>query len=373
MSRFYQFSKLTCQYPFDAYKDQKTICDTIQIPQKIAFAISNIEIDKALEPIVTVLSALEKKLEENWWNEGVPLLQSVKKTVPTALLILVLIILTPMAIKGVLYFFIAPLASRRTSNCLIPDTSGSIDEIGDLDATQDIRIDISNDAKQINVASTDELLIYPQYITMAPDGGRKDTRLLLNYKFALSSLASGMFALTRFRPDSESAYVVTAMNNPTSKIAVIVIPSGSALVLHPRCLIGIVQHKDLPVTITRHWRLTSLHAWLTLQLRYLVFHGPVKLIVEGSSGVSIGQAGQNLSINQAATIGFSANLVYATTRSPTFTAYLMGKQELFNDYFPSGTGYFIYEEKPLFGKRTGIMFGRGPEGIVDSFLKLFGI
>ncbi|MCK7502947.1 MAG: hypothetical protein MZV70_01815 [Desulfobacterales bacterium] len=33
---------------------------------------------------------------------------------------------------------------------------------------------------------------------------------------------------------------------------------------------------DRPMQITRHWRLGSLSAWLTLQLRYIVFHGPAK-------------------------------------------------------------------------------------------------
>jgi hypothetical protein len=32
--------------------------------------------------------------------------------------------------------------------------------------------------------------------------------------------------------------------------------------------------------IARHWRLRSLSAWLTLQLRCIVFHGPAKLTVK---------------------------------------------------------------------------------------------
>ena len=40
-----------------------------------------------------------------------------------------------------------------------------------------------------------------------------------------------------------------------------------------------------PANITRHWRLASLHAWLTLQLRYLVFHGPCQLLLKGCRGV----------------------------------------------------------------------------------------
>lgn len=264
------------------------------------------------------------------------------------------------------------MASRRTSNSLIPEASGLIEHLGDLDANKVTRIDISHTSKEISVASTDELLIRPEYIQITPTSGSSDTRWLLDYKFPLSSIAARMVALTRFQDDSESAYVITATNDAHSKVAVIAIPPGSAFVLHPHCLIGIVQGRDRRITITRHWRF-GLQAWLTLQLRYLVFHGPAKLIVQGSHGVSIGKAGQGLSINQAATIGFSANLPYATTRSQTFAAYLTGKQELFNDHFPSGPGYFIYEEKPLFGSRSYGVFGRGLQGFIDSILKLFGV
>ena len=50
----------------------------------------------------------------------------------------------------------------------------------------------------------------------------------------------------------------------------------------------------------------------------------------------------------------------------------MGKQELFNDNFAGGPGYYVYEEMPHFGKKTGIA-GRGIEGVFDSVLKVFGI
>jgi hypothetical protein len=100
--------------------------------------------------------------------------------------------------------------------------------------------------------------------------------------------------------------------------------------------------------ITRHWRLGSLHAWLTLQLRYLVFHGPCRLILKGCRGVRAEEprADQPRMINQAATIGFSANLDYRNTRCETFVSYLRGKEALFNDLFAGGPGRFVYEEVP---------------------------
>jgi len=77
-------------------------------------------------------------------------------------------------------------------------------------------------------------------------------------------------------------------------------------------------------------------------------------------------------INQAATLGFSANLEYRTIRCETFVPYLRGQEELFNDLFAGGPGWFIYEEMPGQDRRAGLT-GRGLEGLTDAFLKAFGI
>ena len=118
----------------------------------------------------------------------------------------------------------------------------------------------------------------------------------------------------------------------------------------------------------------SLHAWLTLQLRYLAFHGPCKLVLKGCRGVRAEEPDPDKPrmINQASTIGFSANLEYKNTRCETFISYLRGKEDLFNDLFAGGPGRFVYEEMPAGGRKTGIT-GRGLEGLVDASLKLFGI
>jgi len=104
----------------------------------------------------------------------------------------------------------------------------------------------------------------------------------------------------------------------------------------------------------------------------MAFHGPVDLIVQGCRGVRIEKADSGRSINQAATIGFSANLSYATRRCETFGAYFLGKQELLNDTFKGEHGFYVYEEMPHYGKKTGLT-GRGLEGLTDSLLKVLGI
>jgi hypothetical protein len=115
-----------------------------------------------------------------------------------------------------------------------------------------------------------------------------------------------------------------------------------------------------------------LGSWLTLQLRYIVFHGPVKVIVAGVKGVEVDKADDASSINQAATLGFSANLRYGVSRCETFYAYLSGKKELFNDRFSGGPGYYVHEVHPRPDRKT-VLPGRGIEGLLNSILKVFGI
>ena len=355
---------------YEIYMAQLKFVEAFKITTELTrFELKRDQIEGALQPLHERIAALERRYEQNWLAK---FSEPVINVLPTALAIMLSIILLPIAIKAGLYFVIAPMASRRAAICLLPGVSGVIEsDVADL-AGGGERAKVSAVSIAININAFDELLIHPEYLQSSSLRAEKVTKWLLDWSYPMSSLASGMFALTRIRATSSASFVVSATRDPFSEVAVISIPEGAALVLQPHCLIGVVQRREFPVRISRHWRLGSLHAWLTLQLRYLVFHGAAKLIVRGSRGVRVETAGNGQSINQAATIGFSANLAYSTTRCETFASYLMGQQELFNDNFAGMSGCYVYEETPHFGKRTGIT-GRGLEGITDSFLKMFGI
>jgi hypothetical protein len=231
---------------------------------------------------------------------------------------------------------------------------------------------ISSISVKLKVDDSHELLLHPEFLQTSSVHGKADTKLLLDWSCPLSSLAAGLVGLTRFRSNQSEVVVVSSTKDPFSEIATLSLSEGSALVFQPRSLVGVLYRKGHPVRISRHWRIWSLHAWLTLQLRYLVFHGPATLIVRGCRGVRVEKAGKGRRINQASTMGFSANLLYSTARAETFLPYLMGEQELFVDSFDGGNGYYIYEEMPNYGKKSGIT-GRGIEGIADSVFKVFGI
>jgi hypothetical protein len=124
--------------------------------------------------------------------------------------------------------------------------------------------------------------------------------------------------------------------------------------------------------ITSHWRLFSLNAWLTMQLRFIVFHGPGCLVVRGGRGVRVEPAAAGRIFGQDQLVGFSADLAYSVTRTETFAPYLFGREQLFKDKVEQGAGVLIIEEAPLAGRKGGEV-RRGLEGAFDAGLKAVGL
>ncbi|WP_114951393.1 hypothetical protein [Sphingosinicella terrae] len=305
------------------------------------------------------LQQAERALRANWliWIR-----RPIVEMLPTALAILAAAMLAPPLVKAFLYFVIAPLAARRRPIRLLPGDRGEIAAASAAPAV----------SQPVPVTPADELLVVPEAVQSTPHDAAKATQWLLRTSMPLTSLAAGMAGLIRIRSRRPETVLVSATADPLAEIALVEMAAGSALVLRPRALRGLLQPIGRPVRITRHWRLAHLSAWLTLQFRYIVFHGPCTLIVQGRRGVRLERAARGRGINQAATIGFSAGLAYSVRRSEAFGAYLLGRQDLFNDSFEDGDGFCLYEEMPREGARAGL-WGRGLEGLGDAALKVFGI
>ncbi len=301
-------------------------------------------------------AALSAQVSDNWWEW---LSRPVRKVLPQALLILLGVILTPPAIKAILYFVVAPAAARRPPIRLLPGATG-VESAGHVSAV----------TLALPLTAGAELLVRPDFLQSSPDSATKRTRWLFDWSMPLTSLAAGLVGLTAVRGTDGRTVAVSAKGDPLAEVGRVDLGDGGGFVLQPRALIGLMQRADAPMRLTRHWRL-GVTAWLTLQLRYLVIHGPGTVIVAGTRGVRLEEAGAGRVSDQAGTLGFDAALAYSVTRSETFGAYLMGKAELFDDRF-RGDGRYLYEEMPR-GRNGGSIWGRGLEGLSDAVLKVFGI
>jgi hypothetical protein len=330
------------------------------------FAIDDSALAGALAPVQAAITAGEAQLVHNWiarWRA--PVLD----VAPTAALLVLSAILLPVAIKAFFYFVLAPLAAR-----LKPLSIGHALNVAatTLPLPPDGQSRISAVSQALQLQPRQQMLIHPAYLQSSPVSSTKRTQWLLDWRFPLTSLAAGMVALTRLHSDAPASVTVSASDDPLLEIAIVHLPAGSALVFQPRGLVGLICDTGQPLAISSHWRLGSLHAWLTLQLRFIVFRGPVTLIVRGCRGVRLERAGQGRSISQCATLGFSTDVLYSTLRSETFIPYLRGQQALLNDRFDGDNGVYLYEETPRHGKQPGKV-GSWFEGFTDALLKVFGI
>lgn len=353
-----------------AYQDQhKALLRIKTIAQSPEFLINQVGIIGASAPLREARAKAQAVVAQDW---GSRLLKPILDMLPMALLILLLAILGRLAVKVLFYYVLAPMATKLAPICLERKAVGQIASRDGMALLPGAAVPASAVSQTVYLENDEQLLILPDHIQSVPLGGSKKTKWLLDWTCPWTSLISGMYALTCIRTDNREALVLSASENPISEIALITLPAGAAMVFHPRGMVGVIYPSATPLKITRRWRLGSLHAWLTLQLRYLIFHGPVTLIVSGSRGVRIEPAGQGRMISQASTLGFSANLNYTTVRCETFFPFYQGKTALLQDAFAGSDGYYVYDETPRASQKSGRV-ERGLEGITDAILKVFGI
>ena len=328
---------------FNSCQHYRTATKTFQVNQSIIKKT----LDARYANFLTKLNEFKKSKEQT--------LGQILVVLPSALWLLLGIILTPMAFKTFAYYGIAPIATRKFGIRLQPSSHGELKVLSP-----------NNYLQRITLKEGEEFLFDPALLRSAPDGAHKSTKCVLDWSMPFTSIASGMYFLTKISSDTEGTVTVgcdNVSNGNTLRITVLEIPENSSLVLQSRCLAGIVQNSNRPIKITRHWRLGNLGSWLTLQLRYVIFHGPSKLILKGNNGIEVDPASAGASLNQAATLGFSANLRNSVSRCETFYSYYSGKMALLNDRFSCGPGFYLHEVSP----------GKGPKGPLRLLTRPFEI
>lgn len=278
-----------------------------------------------------------------------------------ALAALILIIASPFIIRLFCWFVLAPLAMRRSSIRLrVPDGKGvAIAPAPPSTTSVAVRLQLG-----------EELLVRQDYLQTSSHAGAHGTQWFLDWRKPFTSFATGLTFLTRVR-DHNDTTTISATRDGHAEVTVLVLPEGTSCVLQPRALAAVAQPVDRPLRITRHWRLSSLNAWLTLQLRYLVFHGPARLVLKGRRGVRVERSEQGRVFGQDQLVGFSADLAYSVARTETFWPYFLGRQQLLKDQVMAGNGVLIIEEAPLAVHRGEAR--RGLEGMIDAVMKVFGM
>ena len=305
----------------------------------------------------TVLQGrLDQKLRI--WAERVNLSSLLRQ----AAFALALIVAMPFVIRLFCYFVLAPAAMRRAAiRIRVPGAAG-----GAIPPTERSATSVG-----VRLATGEELLVRQDYLqTSSGAGPPKSTQWLFDWRHPLTSFATGLTFLTRIRDEGEVT-VVSAVRDPFAEVTAMALPKDASCVLQPRALAAVIQPIERPLRVTTHWRLGSLNAWLTLQLRYIVFHGPARLVLKGARGIRVERAESGRIFAQDQLVGFSADLAYSVTRTETFWPYLLGRDQLLKDRVQAGDGVLIVEEAPM-SSRSGEV-RRGLEGMIDAGMKVFGM
>jgi len=366
---------------YAGYKKKELECKTKDsIADSLESQIVNLRENRIYQTYIAnekEVESLERQLaaQQDLINERQYLLESswlyrfftrVKEVLPAAFAILVVVLLTPLGIRALFYYLLAPKASQLPPITILPADNPPQPKLRERSAV----------SLRFAIPDGEELIVQPNFLQSTRHAAGAKTQWFLNKRLPFASILSGMFLLTRIKPEESGPHevVVSATRDPLDEIGIVELPAGAAMVVQPRSLAGVVKPVGVPVQISSCWRFFSLHAWLTVQLRYLVFHGPCILIIKGCRGIrlEIPDSNEPRMIRQSATLGWSANLDYKTVRCETFIPYLQGKEGLFSDMFFGETGKFAYEEIPNAGRRKGAL-SRGLEGLFDAFLKAFGI
>lgn len=286
------------------------------------------------------------------------------QVLPSALLVLLGVILAPLCIKALLYFIVAPMISKARPVVMVEESEGVLE------------VSQSAVSVPLTLEPGDQLIVHSDFLQAAGAGPGKATKFLFSWRMPLTSMAAGLFLMVSVKNPSQELQKVTVSPKKElfDKLCNIRIPEGSSMVVYPRSLVGLVISQGHYPRITRHWKLDNLHSWITFQFRYIVIHGQARLLIKGCRGVRADQVepGKPRQQDQCATLGFSANLAYSGVRCETFVDYLLGRDGLFNDRFSDATGFYLTEEIPDPRQKTGL-FGRGLEGLMDGMLKAFGI
>lgn len=277
-------------------------------------------------------------------------------------LALIVIIGSPYVVRFFCYYLLAPVAARGGGIRLVAPGGPR----GPMPTASP-----SSSSVAVRLAPGEELLVRQDFLQTTSHIGNHRTQWFLDSGHPLMSLAAGLTFLTRIRGQGETT-TVSAVRDPFAEVTIVMLGEGASCVLQPRALAAVVQPIERPLVIRSKWRLGSVSAWLTMQLRYFIFQGPCRLVIKGGRGVRIEPAEHGRIFGQDQLVGFSADLSYSVTRNETFWPYLRGAAPLLKDRVMNGQGILIIEEAPLAGRNGGEP-RRGIEGVVDAGMKLVGL
>ena len=261
------------------------------------------------------------------------------------LLVGVAVLLLPLIARVIWYFLIAPLATLAK-----PVRLASVrGQRGAFSCTQALK------RLTVDLGPGESLFARASCVKDYPAAVGKRTRLVWNWSAPLISYAAGLWELTRV-DGGESGCSVSLWSGDDADQQLVLIDLGNhpGLVFRPRHLVGVI-HEPGKLRLRRKWRLLSLHAWCTLQLRYILLEGTGRVVLSALGGIEAATpASEERCVTQSAVAGFEGRLRYSVRRNETFWPYLRGREPLFDDCFAGEGAYLVAVAGDQRGHSAGI-------------------
>ena len=278
--------------------------------------------------------------------------------------ILAAIIFVPLLWKLAAFYIIAPLAQGAKPILLGSEVPGP----------EEITVTPSHPAQRISLNSGEVLMTKVDYLQGSMGNFSKGTKWLIDWRYPFSSIAAGLYVLTKITNNGEQPGQITlsTQQDATEELAIINISEGKSMVFRPHYLVAVTHPLGRPPRIKSRWILSRLHAWVNLQFPYLIIEGPVNLVFSAQRGIQVESVLPELPgrrVNSHLTAAFSPHLNYSPKRAETFVAYVWGKNALFDDFF-QGSGVVI-QQQVTGTKRNPV--ARIWEGLFGAIGKVFGI
>ena len=239
-----------------------------------------------------------------------------RKFQPWIIWTVALIVLSPIIWSVFMFSFVAPVASKQTPIQLTEETGG---------------VFWSEPRTTLNVAlvPSGELWARSELMTQY-DTASKRTAMFWNWRAPAVSVLSGLALCTQVTNNGEqTTRFALSSNDPEEEISEIVLADDVAVVLHVANIVAISGK----VSVLARWRILNLNAWLTGQLRFLIFQGPGSIYICAPRGIEGFNVTDRQMVEQQVTIGFDSSLNYSVKRTEVFIPYLRGKASLFDDCF----------------------------------------
>ena len=122
------------------------------------------------------------------------------------------------------YFILAPAVMRGRA-IRLPAPGGAGAHIPPVDR--------STTSVGVRLGAGEELLVRQDYLQTTSYAGSKGTQWFLNWRIPVTSMATGLWFLTRIRGEDEMT-TVSAVKDPFAEVTVLTLPEGASCVLHPR-------------------------------------------------------------------------------------------------------------------------------------------